>query len=803
LALNTRNGTPQAKTYVGGTPTNVANTFGAANNNTGTTANNWLDRSAIINFGGYQTFVAVAADKIYQSTDGGTTWTAVRTLTNLAATIQSAKTGFWVLHPSGTPTLCIGYQKSATDWCVEKSTDGATWTTVGPTTLTSNGSNPICDVAVWAGRLWWTTNNGSGTQVTIVYNASAASLTSFTLAGLSSTSTGIGALSPLSSEGGGGLFGLFIDSGNTAKLYVVNSVSASLTWTLLCSVASSVAQNAQVRWALFRDAGTVASQPSSTYLVWASLKALIQTASGVWNCYAFSFPNTSSSISTAGQGAPVAGATSWSSILLTGVVPTGINSSTGRVVVVVDPYQVPWSDFGSVKTAAYTGYITVNNLAPGQVYVLYAPDGATGSTWTCYQVANEAATSTTWATRGSAGGSAADAVPTPNFPSGSYFWQTGQIKVEFTGVAWIAGGYRLSFKLYSASGTDTCAVRVWRDFDNGPTWINILNPSAGSLYSNPTFAGGNDVYRFNEVQSLTADGTTTYTVDTAYYVAWRLKLWIQVLRTSSTDASSFDGYTWADQGLSSAADLGQDFSQPATGVFGPPVSLVLPPYTPTSVFGPPVSALLDRTSLTYAFGAPVFGIAAAIPTINIGLPTFVTTAGTPKSGIDGPQLADAGLSADIPGRSRMATDFLNTETLRDKVVANAIGPKLFRKGKPIHVGSQSFDATITGLTKILTLLADFVPTAVRVRNITATSITVVATIDVRSATAGDVMAATALNGLTSTTQMLPFKLSGTTPAILAAGADIYVNVATAATATAQVCIVDLFGYYVPDGQVDQ
>jgi hypothetical protein len=115
--------------------------------------------------------------------------------------------------------------------------------------------------------------------------------------------------------------------------------------------------------------------------------------------------------------------------------------------------------------------------------------------------------------------------------------------------------------------------------------------------------------------------------------------------------------------------------------------------------------------------------------------------------------------------------------------------------------SGSIDAKTTGATKIATTengSQRFIPKTVIIELTAATAVTVVATLSVgtNSATYNNILAATALTGLSALNNIVMIHLPATAISSIAPNTDIYVNVTIGATATTANIRVDVDGYYI-------
>jgi len=179
--------------------------------------------------------------------------------------------------------------------------------------------------------------------------------------------------------------------------------------------------------------------------------------------------------------------------------PTDITSS-------VLPSAIRWGSGGPQNGGRFEKFIDdeTNALAGGPtiVYLWYATADSAGTTRTQYQwVSNSAEIS-----QQDIGAPIEIALPHNDKGGGDRVWFTGEMDARIISKPTpIVGGERISFKIYQPTGAAPISnVRFRLLYSNkgeAPVSIGTLsNPSTGTL------VGG------NEIQGLTADGTTTYQV---------------------------------------------------------------------------------------------------------------------------------------------------------------------------------------------------------------------------------------------------------------------------------------------------
>jgi hypothetical protein len=436
LALNVRNGTPQLRRYISGSVTSSGATFGTEDNNTGLAAssqfNAFMNMSPVVQFGGSNTLIATVGNQIYRSTNGGTSWSSVRTLTTLAATVQGAKSGIWILYSNGVPELTLVYKNSAATWYVETSPDGTTWTTRGPFTLSGAGGYPDVSIVVWGNRLAFLNGDGGSAGAgffayVALYDPNTHTFTSFSSPSMANVYN-IGCLCVFRNR----LFALVDRGSNVISIYEAVGGVLSFVVDLETTGASTPTLNA--RWALF------ASGTKMYALYWKSV------ALG-WRCKELDSNLAATDITSS-------------------VIPPGmtIGSSSDRAGVIVD-----------------------NNPNPGSapsIYIMYATSGATSASWTTYQWNGPAALMTAI---GPPGGTPGDGIPFGLGSQGATFWTADERHGEIVSNTYVAGGVRFSFKLYSAGGAETVVARLW--YANQTTAYpvsacTLTNASAGVIAGN-------------------------------------------------------------------------------------------------------------------------------------------------------------------------------------------------------------------------------------------------------------------------------------------------------------------------------
>jgi hypothetical protein len=417
IAINSRGATtPQARRYINMSPTPFGATFGSNDTNSGSGGlNSPRGTPAIIKFGGSQTFLATVGTEIYRSTDGGTSWTLVKTFTagtHIASARSVAKSGLWVLHPNGVATaVVITHCYPNTDYYAHYSTNGTSWTTVGPFVLGTAGYTEPTDFCVWRGRLcvlWAAGDFNLDQEMLSIFDPVTNTMT-FALTGTQGSSTvANGAMCVFNDR----LFTITRGYAGSARCDFKEYVAGSFV-TLATDLQSGGGNGAQ-KIAMFVDGANM--------YAW-------QCNSSAWIVYKWTSALVRSDITTS-------------------VKPTGLAAGTdARMHVIVDNRSTP----GSTPT----------------IWLVSSTDGGASTTLNLWKWNGD--TSFIGTIPGSAsstpddtGGTARDNVSFIKHSQGVTFWTSGEDHIEMKGFAAALGGLTVSFKLYSDAGTGTANVRAWQ-----------------------------------------------------------------------------------------------------------------------------------------------------------------------------------------------------------------------------------------------------------------------------------------------------------------------------------------------------
>jgi hypothetical protein len=421
LALNVRNGTPQAKQYVNATPTFFGGTFGTADVVSGVSTPTFIKGYVpIVRFGGSSTFLATVGNQVYQSTNAGTSWTSVYTMSTLPATVQNAKTGLWVIYNTGTPTVVLGWSNETTATVYfTNSTNGTSWAATVQATGLSLGYI-AADTVVWDGNLvtWWAYENGSGAApFTTIYSPSSNSISSQ------------------------------VPANNGFNISVSMCVFQNRCFAVVQTSSGTALLNEMVAGSWVTDA-TMATGLGASGINDQAQNALFTDGT---NMYAFFYKG-----STGWQAYQITSALVVTNITSSVMPAVGLDTSattSSRWKVVIDCYAVPGS---------------------ASIWLYYALNGTTGTNWTEYQWNGNASLMTLVQTAGDV----SDAMPFVRHSQGTTFWVSGENMPVITGfAAGSAGNITVSYVVYSDSLSGTCNIQGYfgtntQAFPLSPATIN-------------------------------------------------------------------------------------------------------------------------------------------------------------------------------------------------------------------------------------------------------------------------------------------------------------------------------------------
>jgi hypothetical protein len=461
LAINHIDGTtPQAKTYAGTTVTTHGVAFGSlpGNGNTAEPQN----KNGIIVFGGdNNTWIALSAASIYRTTDAGANWAVVQALTVPSTDTMSLNTGFHVVDIGGVPTIVFAYLTTTlTQMRAYKSTDGVTWTAMGPYTIASRP--PSCsfrDVIAFHSTIAFATVRSGSTPCTIyMWDVATDAMTTFTAE----------------------------NSGVNVSNYMP---CCFVVWKdTLCFISRFQAGASNQEWYLY-DITSGTQERIATILTGGS-----GTTTGGALPAAFEDPATGDLI------------------IFRPYAPSGdhvhrVNKTTLAVTQIqAQVLPAAWAEHGNGRVLVYVDQ-EANPGGDPDIYLYHRGNvfGA-GSPMTCWKWNGVAAN----VTLVDSGGNQAHTLSIPNRSGGGpCTWVADELRlrvVSWTGTG-IINGIRVSFKLYSMSGSQACSVRGW---NRARTEAHTKNPSKLMTPSHGSLSGA---AAGNLMEGLTADnGVTTYEV---------------------------------------------------------------------------------------------------------------------------------------------------------------------------------------------------------------------------------------------------------------------------------------------------
>jgi hypothetical protein len=461
MGQNHRSGSPTLKRYINANPTSVGAITGASADNNGGfgTPSQFCNRSTAVQFGGSNRLVDIQGDKVFLSTDGGSSWTeqtsGTTAMNSLISSIQSMKSGLHILYNNGVPELTCIYRSGSNTFYAAYSTDGVNWTKSSSFTANGGGIStgwvPFTDEVIWDNKLVLLTSDGAGGNyfISITYDPATHTFSQANSANLGGVSNSSALCVFNSNCYILGMHGTGLGSASH-KISIFQISGSSLVNVINVETGNTIAApDEQCRFSMFVD-GT-------------SMYALYWKSTGLgWRCQQLNSSLSPTDVTSA-------------------VIPAGMSSGTA--------------------STNRTGII-VDNPTPGvapDIYIFFAADGGTSTVWSMYEWNGSA---TVMSGVGSPGGLASDSMPFYKDCQGATFWTANERHVEITARAFVSGGIQFSFKLYSSSGSETVVARFWYGGPNDEYPVNdctLSSASAGSI------AG-------NAISGLTANGTTVYTV---------------------------------------------------------------------------------------------------------------------------------------------------------------------------------------------------------------------------------------------------------------------------------------------------
>jgi len=479
-ALNNRSGTPQLKIYapernsVGSTFAS-AETFTAGDQSScrvilfGSTTNSGVEGSNGI-------LIAMQRSGIYRSTDQGSNWTLVHTLTDVDTT--ACKSGLYIVYINGVATLC-GFYCAVTGSAFRgvTSTDGTTWTNVILPGATASGTTAPYGMTLYRGKLFGI----QGTQV-FIYDPGAG-----TISGIPSSS--VPSASSLSSAG------LTVCAGNVYIAYRDTSGFLSLA----------------------KLAGSNFSKKFTS-------GSLVSTGTGKWGVWTLTTDPTANPFNPAGVAEsiaviahrPGAGTLSpfdprWGSYFFQYLPTTDTFTFTDLTATAIPSLMATAS--GTTTSIAIFFDNAVNPGAVRDVFVYYN-DGTTN--WNLYKWGNYLRMGK-WSDLAANiplvedFADTADALPSLPQVTGSYIFGAGvnvgsssQVSVNLISRAYVVGGIRLTFTLAfpQFAGQMAKIVGFW-----GTKNTTLPNDSVATLT-----ASSHGTIVSNVIYNLVPDGVTQFQV---------------------------------------------------------------------------------------------------------------------------------------------------------------------------------------------------------------------------------------------------------------------------------------------------
>jgi hypothetical protein len=443
LGLNSRDATsPELLRFINAVPSSVGVTIHGAVNDTDASVGVRVARGypAVVKFGGSRTFLATVGTAIYRSTDGGATWTAVKTFSagQLDPSYTVAKSGLFVLHVNGVATAVVVTKPfGSSSWFAHTSTDGVTWTTssafVGPNIFWYNPTDSV----VWDGKLVtiWHDTNGAQGCVSTIYDPSTGTMSFATFANYPSDQLQIG--TPLCVFNNR-LFA--IARGGQANDCNLRELVAGI-WLNVTTI--STTQNFlsdDSKMALFVDGAFMYG-------------FILQTSGSTgWNCFQWDSSLTQTNITAA-------------------VIPTALASGLGtaqRMSVIVDDRGTP----GSAPTIWL--YQSVDGTGASALNE-WQWNGPTSYIGTLPGNAGSGPNST--------GGDALMNLPFVKHAQGTTYWTSGEDFIQLAGFAPVQGGVAASFYLFS-DGTTIAFDSDGASLPQGTIYVPSTTgfPTSGNLY---------------------------------------------------------------------------------------------------------------------------------------------------------------------------------------------------------------------------------------------------------------------------------------------------------------------------------
>ena len=467
LAFARQASPPAVFRYLNGTVTQVGNTFGTAEAAVSSPGAD-MNTQRACQFKGSNDLYALNRDDVYQYNKGTGNWTSVHTLTAPSLNGKSPRVGPVVMQVNGVPTLVVAYQSQAvnTAWRFATSVDGTTWNTsgnlIGPV-------HSILELAIWnpivVGQTLWFFTTDSGSQAYIYgINPTIGTLTTVLCrAVITPNFASTFYLSQCVWNGVHYVVGLSPANNGDAVLYSFSGASFTTVATL-----NQVASLTGIAAGFDQKHASFVYGDDLIVLTWGRY-----TGAGFLGWYVWRVQP---------------------GLVITDITAATMPSSLSAYVSPNKPQDGGW------------GVLVDQESNPGgvpEIYLYYRSNGTSGTPWAVYKWNGFATLMGNAGAPTGSGGDGSHCMAFDMLGSGKLFYTEDELDVSIESIVQALGGQTISFRLYSASGTEVVDVDFFYNDEGesaktGPA--SILNASAGTIVA-------------NQITGLTADnGATLYTV---------------------------------------------------------------------------------------------------------------------------------------------------------------------------------------------------------------------------------------------------------------------------------------------------